>query len=387
MGEKVMPRTPETILDAAFKKATSNSVCALLSALPDDCVQDLETIVANAETQKGVLGVSLTSIVYKIFKPSQDIRYHQEGMENGYSGRTFDTKYITPFLKRKFPHFAMAESAWLTRSLEQPHPFDLNFPGKIRNADLKSAFLNTLNRLQTSSKLASRMLVALMGLMLQASAQDDILFANVRVASRLSIAQLIDAVSQHIHYDYGRGATGTARIPVLAIYSVYNLLLQEGFPRYAETILAPLESHTSPDIRSKSLGDIEIKNADGSYLEAVEIKHNKPITADMIGVVHRKIKNTNVDRYYILTTHEPNFENYNAIMQEIKNYGKIHSCQIIINGVIPSLKYYMRLMNNPQAFVDEYTKWLEIEYQRASGIKSKHLQAWQEIRQKILEEK
>lgn len=382
-----MPQTPETILETAFQKATSKSVRALLSTLPDDCVQDLETIVANAETQKAVLGVSLTSIVYKIFKPSQDIRYHQESMEKGYSGRTFDTKYITPFLKRKFPHFAMAESAWLTRSLEQPHPFDFNFPGKIRNADLKSAFLKTLNRLQTNSKLAGKMLAALIGLMLQASARDDILFANVRVASRLSIAQLIEAVNQHIHYDYGRGATGTARIPVLAIYSVYNLLLQEGFPRYTGKILAPLESHTSSDIRAKALGDIELKNADGSYFEAVEIKHNKPITADMIGVAHRKIKHTSVDRYYILTTHEPNFENYNAIMREIQNYSKIHSCQVIINGVIPSLKYYMRLMNNPQAFVDEYTKWLAFEYQRASGIKRKHLQVWQEIRQKVLEEK
>jgi DNA (cytosine-5)-methyltransferase 1 len=382
-----MPQTPESILESGFKNASGKLVSALLSALPSDYIQDLQTIVANAETQKAVLGVTLTSIVYKIYKPSQDIRYHQDGMENGYSGRTFDTKYVMPFLKRRFPHFAMAESAWLTRSLEQPHPFDFEFPGKIRNANLKSAFLKTLDRLQINRKLASKMLAAFMGLMIQASAQDGALFENVQVASGLSIAQMIDAVSAHIHYDYGRGATGTARIPVLAIYSVYNLLLKEGFPRYAGKVLAPLESHTSPDARSRSVGDIEIKNTDGSYLEAVEIKHDKPLTADMVGVAYRKIKNTDIDRYYILTTHEPNFDDYDAIMQEIRNYSKVHSCQIIINGVIPSLKYYMRLMNNPQAFVDEYTKWLEFEYQRASGIKRKHLQVWQEIRQKMLEEK
>ncbi len=382
-----MPQTPDNILEAAFNKAASQPIGALLSSLPDDCVQELKTIVENAETQKAVLGVTLTSIVYKVYRPSQDIRYHQDGMENGYSGRTFDTKYVTPFLKSKFPHFAMAESAWLTRSLEQPHPFDFDFPGKIRNAVLKSAFLKTLNRLQANRKLATRMLAAFMGLMLQASAQDNALFVNVQVASGLSIAQIIDAVSQHIHYDYGSGVVGTARIPVLVIYSVYSLLLKEGFPRYSGKILAPLESHTSPDARSRSLGDIEFKNTDGSYLEAVEIKHNKPITADMIGIAYRKIKNINIDRYYILTTYEPNFDDYDAIMREIKIYSKVHSCQIIINGVIPSLKYYMRLMNNPQDFVDEYTKWLEFEYQRASGIKKKHLRVWQEIRQKMLDEK
>jgi len=48
----------------------------------------------------------------------------------------------------------------------------------------------------------------------------------------------------------------------------------------------------------------------------------------------------------------------------IEKYKKFHPCQIIVNGVIASLKYYMRLISNPQGFVDEYTKWLEFEFQR-----------------------
>lgn len=46
-------------------------------------------------------------------------------MDKGYSGRSFDTKYITPFMKFKFPKIAMRESGWLTRSLEQLEPYDL----------------------------------------------------------------------------------------------------------------------------------------------------------------------------------------------------------------------------------------------------------------------
>ncbi|HHT9104609.1 MAG TPA: hypothetical protein ACFYD7_01900 [Candidatus Wujingus californicus] len=378
-----MPQTPIEIMESAYKNAKVKSIKAILSVLPNECVQKLKIIVENAETQKAVLGVTLTSIVYKVYEPSQDIRRHQESMENGYSGRTFDTKYVTPFLKRKFPHFAMAESAWLTRSLEQPHPYNLDFPGKIRNTNLKSAFLNTLNRVQTDSKLAPKILVALMALMFEASSKDDALFADVQVTSRLTIAKIIDAVSQHLHYNYGKGVVGTARIPVLAIYSVYNLLMPD-VKRYAGKILSPLESHTSPDSRSKSLGDIEVKNANGSCFEAIEIKHMKPITADMVGVAYRKIKNTDVDRYYLLTTSEPNFDDYDAVMQEIEKYKKVHPCQIIVNGVIPSLKYYMRLMSNPQDFVIEYIKWLEFEYQRASGIKKEHLRVWQKIGQQIL---
>ena len=108
------------------------------------------------------------------------------------------------------------------------------------------------------------------------------------------------------------------------------------------------------------------------------------ITADMVGAVYRKIRDTEIDRYYILTTSEPNFDIYESVMREIEKYKKAHSCQIIVNGVIPSFKYYLRLVSNPQDIIGEYTKWLEFEYQRASGIKRKHLRFWQEIGQTIL---
>lgn len=375
--------TPNKILEAAYKQAQKESLKKLLSSISSESDQDLRIIVENAETQKAVLGVTLTSLIYKIHEPKQDIRKHQEGMKGGYSGRTFDTKYITPFLKDKFPHFAMAESAWLTRSLEQPRPFNLNFPGKIRNTVLKTAFLKTLDRVQSDSKLAPKFLVVLMGLMLEASAKDDALFTRVQVASGITIAKIIDALNLHIRHEYGKGVVGTARLPVLAIYSVYNLLMPD-VKRYSGKILAPLESHTSPDSRSKSLGDIDVNNIDNSCFESVEIKHNKPITADMVGVAYRKFRNTKIDRYYILTTSEPNFNDHESVMREIEKYKGVHPCQIIVNGVIPSLKYYMRLIGNPQDIIVEYTKWLEFEYQRASGIKKEHVRFWQEIRQTVL---
>jgi DNA (cytosine-5)-methyltransferase 1 len=277
----------------------------------------------------------------------------------------------------------MAESAWLTRSLEQPRPYNLNFPGKIRNTALKTAFLRTLDHVQAESNLAPKLLVVLMGLMLESTAKDDALLARVQVASSITIAKIINALSLHIRHDYGKGVVGTARLLVLAIYSVYNLVMPD-VRRYSGKFLMPLESHTSPDSRSKSLGDIDVNNADNSCFESIEIKHNKPITADMVGVVYRKIRNTEIDRYYILTTSEPNFNDYESVSQEIDKYKKIHSCEIVVNGVIPSLKYYLRLMSNPQDIIGEYTKWLEFEYQRASGIKREHLRFWQEIRQTLL---
>lgn len=69
-------------------------------------------------------------------------------MSGGYSGRGVDTKYVTPFMKKyQFP--AMAESGWLTRSLEQNRPFNFKYPGKISPAELRKAFLSLIDNIQT----------------------------------------------------------------------------------------------------------------------------------------------------------------------------------------------------------------------------------------------
>ena len=235
-----MTQSPVEILSTALNKGRNSEISDLLPALAEDSVQDLRIIVSNGESLKAVLGVTLTSIVYKILNPSQDIRYHQDQLENGYSGRTFDTKYVTPFLKENFPHIAMAESAWLTRSLEQTHPYNFEYPGNIRNKKVKAAFLNTLNRLQSDHKLAFDMLTIIFSLLLEALQDEEPLFTTVEVSKRLTISKIIEAVNLHINHNYRTGTVGTARIPVLAIYSVYNLILPD-VKRYSEKKLAPLE--------------------------------------------------------------------------------------------------------------------------------------------------
>ena len=119
---------PTNLLEKAFSEAmkTVGSDDFIKSNLNDNISKNLQIILDKSESAKAVLTVIITSLVYKIQNPEQDIRNHQTSIENGYSGRTFDTKHITPFLKSvKFP--AMAESGWLTRSLEQKVPYDTNY--------------------------------------------------------------------------------------------------------------------------------------------------------------------------------------------------------------------------------------------------------------------
>ena len=109
-----------------------------------ETVDNIKTIGEKISTQKGVFTVLTTLVTHKTLFPKQDVRKHQSSMENGFSGRTIDTNFITPTLKELgLP--SMAESGWLTRSLEQPYEYTLDYQGKISNKVVKKAFLETLD--------------------------------------------------------------------------------------------------------------------------------------------------------------------------------------------------------------------------------------------------
>lgn len=196
-------KSPLQILEESYALAQTGSTATI--TIPDQLYTALKMIADNGETQKAVLGAVITSLTYKIWRPDQDIRYHQEQMPNGYSARTFDTKYVTPFMKTHFRRYAMAESAWLTRSIEQPHPFTSAFPGHIRNKRVKESFLQIIDAAQASESNAEQLLYALFALLLsQMTKQSVQLFTATPM---LSIAQIVALAKQHFEHRYdGSGA-------------------------------------------------------------------------------------------------------------------------------------------------------------------------------------
>src|SRR5208283_3620692 len=131
---------------------------------------------------------------HKIFNPAQDVRYHQDGMPGGYSGRSVDTKYVTPFLKKvKFP--SMAESGWLTRSLEQSHAYDFSYPGKIE-MELKKAFLTILDDVEAKGRDPYPLLVAFFLLLAIERDKKTITLAK---PVNIGIHKLISYLSVHFH--------------------------------------------------------------------------------------------------------------------------------------------------------------------------------------------
>lgn len=351
----------DTALDEVARQDYSTNI-------DDDTAELIHRLVARSEASKGMMTVLITLFTHKIVNPEQDIRYHQAQQPNGFAGRTIDKDVITPFMKSvSFP--SMSESGWLTRSLEQPHPYTLDYPGNIKPQEIKHAFLQLIDKVQCQDVSAYEILKYTFKLLIKQ--RDD---QNIELAKphSLSIASIIKLLEKHLTYHYT--IHGASRLPTLAVYAAYQCMMSQ-VARYNGKVLCSLESHNSADSQSGRIGDIDINNENGSAFEGVEIKHEIPISAQMVTDAYEKFKVYNTDRYYLLTTANMDAADWESIEKEVNRIRQIHGCQVIVNGVYTTLKYYLRLLNDPAEFIDKYVELLKHD----ETVKFQHKIAWNDI--------
>ena len=344
--------------------------------LNDTQLKWVQSIVDKEESFKGVYSVLVSSLTYKCIHPEQDIRYHKVELENGYSGRSFDTKYVTPFLKSKKFFGAMKESGWLTRSLEQVHPFTLDFPGKIRNADVKDAFLNIINDVEENNVSPEIYLTNIFRLSIIEKSRKTVTLVNpVESESSINIEQIIEYLNKHFYYKYS--TRGASILPVVAFYSIYECLIEE-IGRFKNKKLDELGSHTSCDRSSKATGDIVIRDkTTNNIYEVVEVKFDITPNTIMINDAYEKFKTEPVQRYYVLSTVHADEEEQFKINEEIIKIREEHGCQVIVNGIFPSLRYYLRLLENTDKFITRYVENL----QNNTELDYEHKIAWNRVQE------
>ena len=328
----------------------------------------LNEVLENSESAKAVLAVTFTSIVYKHLNPEQDIRNHQVSIPNGYSGRTFDAKNITPLLQEfNFP-FMKSGSGWLTRSLEQKVPYDANYSGAINPSTLKHSFLNLIEVINDGEDLEEILSYLLQGLIIKRNKQK----INLAKPVDLPISVIIRLLKEHSDSPYK--SEGASRLPVLALYAVYQCLINEA-KRFEGKELLSIESHTSADSRSGRIGDVDIVDENGREFEAVEVKFGIPITAQLIRGSFEKFKTTQVKRYYLLSTANIDENDKANIEKEIERIKNIHGCNVIANGLIHTLNYYLRLVSDTSVFISNYVDLVEED----GALKFEHKQQWNVI--------
>lgn len=342
----------------------------------DDSILDFVNYVGkNIESQKGVFTVLITLGIHKLLHEEQDIRLHQDNMNGGFSGRSLDTKYITPTLK-SLGLTSMSESGWLTRSLEQPYPYDKNYNGKISNTNVKKSFLEIVDFIQNSPSIyTEEVLRVLLNYCIQIRENNKVEIKKIDNPESLTIDIILNLLSTYFHQNYK--IPGGSKLPVISFYTIYEILVVE-LKRFEECELIEMGFHTTSDKTSKSSGDIEVfKN--GNVYESLEIKYGIFIDSHIINRVIEKIIKYNPKRYYVLTTEGIVEDEKVEILSKIKKLREEHGCQLIVNGLLPTLKYYLRLISDLNEFLDKFT----LNVLKDTELKIVHKEKWKELIESI----
>lgn len=331
----------------------------------------INDIVEGIFNNKAVYTALVTLLFYKIYNPDQDIRLHQKKMENGFSARGFDTKVVTPILK-EFGIPSMSETAWSTKVLEKTGAYSLDNTANFQNQHIKYAFLHILNFVQSNTVSVDNVLKVLIKKGLEKSKENQVDIIRLDNPNELTIKEVIHILNRQFSHDYGE--PGGAKLPVIAFHAIYQILILE-LKKYECCALEPLGSHTASDRTSSKSGDIEIiYTPTGELLESLEIKLDIPIDANRVLNAKNKILIYQPKQYYILSTSSVirDKEYIDRIIDEVR---EIQGCQIIINGVIHTLNYYLRLISNIKDFIDNYSYLISID----NELRPSHKLYWNQL--------
>ena len=340
--------------------------------LSDEFISSLEAIASLCEkASTGYLNVLTGLTIKAALGKKVDVRYHQVQIQSqtdrpaGFNFRGISEHIMYKWMQAH--EFPGAKSGWQTRTYERPKPYKLNYDENI--GDIKEPFLKCYDQIEEHDQDAFMALAFLLWRREQLREKSKIVMSIPKITNVIQITELFE---RHFFFKY-KDSKGASRLPVLALYAIYEVLLSE-LQRFDNKTLKELQAHSAADSQTGSVGDIEVANQDGSIFEAVEVKHEIPITIELIESAKQKIRGSQVERYYILTTfkdHTPSDEIQNAALQVEKLLG----CQMIVNGVIPSIKYYLRLLTNPGKVLPVYVDLLT----KDKAITFEHRDIWNKI--------
>ncbi len=366
----------EKIILEAKKISESNTERSFNKKITDN----VDIMISKIDNNKSILVALVTSCIKKMENPRQDIRLHRKDFEGGYSARSLDTQVTTPLFKKYFPKYANKESSFLTLATRERIKWS-KVDGtrmKIRNGNVKKSFLSLIEVVQKLEIEPKDCLIYIFLQLFILTKQEDLVYNETIEAGEFSEIININTVIHMLEKHFE--VKNSSRLPVIAIYTIYQMLIKV-VKRYENKDLRPLNVHTSSD--KHGFGDIEIWNGEKPF-EMVEIKHNIPIDRNMVFDIVKKTQATNIKRYYLLTTYTNSFstkeeeEYINKFILQIK---KTRDLEIIPNGIIYSLKYYMRFIEDYVEFIKKYTQNLINDSKNSTEVNVFHIRVWKTILQ------
>lgn len=321
-----------------------------------------------AKLKHAFRGAALTLLSYKLLVPDQDIRCHKEEYEGGFSARRFDTRVTVPFLiEHSLPR--SVETHWLTQTLSFAGPLTMDVVLKTVPKKAGPLLLKVVNNAQSSKSLDAvfSMLVAIMVELIKIRNKDRVVLTRPK---DLPIEAIKTLLNSHFSRKYKNNAP---RLPQLAIYAIYQCLLGK-MKRFEGKKLEKLQRMKAADRKAGTVGDIVVFENE-KPIEAVEVKFDQPITDIHVCEAIEKVRAELVKRYYLLSTKGILVDDVSQIKDRTLLFLKQNGCEIIVNGVIETITYYLRLLPDTTDFLNNYADLIETD----DDTGYEHRIAWNEL--------
>jgi len=355
------------ILEDGFTEAETIVTKGIGSEVDINATPFRETI-ALAKINHAFRGAALTLIAYKLAFPEQDIRAHKDLLQDGFSARTYDNKVTIPFLiERSLPR--SVESHWLTQTLSFAGRLDTGTDLKTQPKNAGPLLIEAVNYAQGAPReTLQNMLVVLLVELIKIRNLNNVTLTRPK---NLSIEAVKNLISKHFSQGYTKNSP---RLPQLAIFGIYKTIIGQ-MARFHGLQLEPIQRMKSADRKKGTVGDVVLIDNAKNPVEAVEIKYDQPVSIGHVAEAIEKVKSATVSRYYILSTAGTLEDDIEVINKKQLEFLKQNGCEIIVNGVIETIGYYLRLVPNTFEFINNYAHLVETDEDTAY----EHRIAWNNL--------
>ena len=325
--------------------------------------------VELSKVKHAARGIALTLATYKAIEPAQDIRLHKSEHEGGFSARSIDNTGTIPFLQANSLYYNV-ETHWLSQTFSFAGPYMQDLVLKTQPKTAGPLMLKVVNAIQSSANPVAPAKAVVQVILVALIDERNRGKVPLEKPQNLSIDQTISLLKAHFMNGYDKNSP---RLPQIAIYAIYQCIMPT-MDRYKELTLMPLERMKAANRKSGSVGDVDVNKGDQPF-EAVEIKFQISISREHVAEAIQKIKTASVQRYLILSTSGIADGEADEITKLADGFRRSNGCEIIVNGVLDSIKYYLRLIDSPSSFINRYTAIVESD----PDLGYEHRLAWNAV--------
>jgi DNA (cytosine-5)-methyltransferase 1 len=352
--------------EEAEKLLVSEDLSAQKALLGDAC---FEETVKLSGVKHAARGIAITLAAYKAIEPTQDVRLHKSDHDGGFSARSIDNTGTIPFLQANSLYYNV-ETHWLSQTFSFAGPYMADLVLKTQPKVAGPLMLSVVNSIQNSANPVDHAKAVLQIIFVSLIDARNKGKVPLEKPQNLSIDQTIALLNSHFLFGYEKN---NPRLPQVAIYAIYECIMPT-MARYKNLTLGPLERMKAANRKSGSVGDVDV-NKGAEPFEAVEIKFKIDVSREHVAEAIQKIKSVSVQRYLILSTTGVANGEAEEIGKLTNTFRQTNGCEIIVNGVLDTIKYYLRLIDSPASFINRYTSLVEVD----PDLGYEHRLAWNAV--------